>query len=33
MTHKEIISWLLTGDISIQYQMYRDLLNMDKHKA
>ncbi len=30
MTHKEIISWLLNGDVSIQYQTYRDLLNSDK---
>jgi len=30
MTNKEIISWLLEGDISIQYQTYRDLLGIDK---
>jgi hypothetical protein len=29
MTQKEIISWLLEGDISIQYQTYRDLLDID----
>lgn len=26
----EIISWLLRGDVSIQYQTYRDLLDYDK---
>jgi hypothetical protein len=30
MTFKEIISWLLQGDVAIQYQVYRDLLNIDK---
>lgn len=30
MTDKQIISWLLEGDVSIQYQTYRDLLNTDK---
>ncbi|MCA6381231.1 MAG: hypothetical protein IM606_16750 [Cytophagales bacterium] len=30
MTNKEIISWLLKGDVSIQYQTYRDLLDIDK---
>lgn len=30
MTNKEIISWLLAGDVSIQYQTYRDLLDTDK---
>jgi hypothetical protein len=30
MTNKEIISWLLKGDVSIQYQTYRDLFNVDK---
>lgn len=30
MTDKEIISWLLDGDVSIQFQVYRDLLNIDK---
>ena len=29
MTNKEIISWLLNGDVSIQYQAYKDLLNTD----
>ena len=26
----DIIKWLLKGDISIQYQTYRDLLGQDK---
>jgi hypothetical protein len=30
MTEKKIIDWLLEGDVSIQYQTYRDLLNIDK---
>lgn len=30
MVSNEIISWLLEGDVSIQYQTYRDLLNKDK---
>lgn len=30
MTNDEIISWLLEGDPSIQYQAYRDLLGIDK---
>jgi hypothetical protein len=30
MTQKEIISWLLDGDISIQYQTHRDLLEIEK---
>lgn len=30
MTTKQIISWLLEGDVSIQYQTYRDLLDIDK---
>ncbi|MBI3259931.1 MAG: hypothetical protein HYZ54_10720, partial [Ignavibacteriae bacterium] len=30
MTNKEILSWLLEGDISIQYQAYKDLLNNNK---
>jgi hypothetical protein len=30
MTNKEIISWLLDGDVSIQYQTYRDLLDIEK---
>lgn len=29
MNTKEIISWLLEGDVSIQYQTYRDLLHTD----
>lgn len=32
MTNKQIISWLLEGDVSIQYQTYRDLLDTDKPK-
>ncbi|MBK8080105.1 MAG: hypothetical protein IPK25_07395 [Saprospiraceae bacterium] len=30
MSNEEIISWLLEGDVSIQYQVYRDLLGEDK---
>lgn len=30
MSNQETISWLLTGDVSIQYQTYRDLLGKDK---
>ena len=30
MSEKEIVSWLLEGDVSIQYQVYRDLLGKDK---
>lgn len=30
MTDNKIISWLLEGDVSIQYQTYRDLLDTDK---
>ncbi len=30
MTNNEIISWLLEGDVSIQYQTHRDLLDTDK---
>jgi len=30
MTYTEIIAWLLEGDVSIQYQTYRDLLDSDK---
>lgn len=29
MNSNEIISWLLDGDVSIQYQTYRDLLGID----
>ena len=30
MFDNEVIEWLLKGDISIQYQVYRDLLKIDK---
>lgn len=30
MTTKEILSWLLESDVSIQYQTHRDLLDTDK---
>jgi len=30
MFDKEVIEWLLNGDISIQYQVYRDLLKINK---
>ena len=30
MENSEIINWLLEGDISIQYQTYRDLLNQKR---
>lgn len=30
MTNQEILSWLLEGDLSIQYQTYRDLLGEDR---
>ena len=30
MTYKEILEWLLKGDVSIQYQVYRDLLDEDR---
>lgn len=30
MTNKEIISWLLQGDVALQYQTCRDLLDTDK---
>ena len=38
MTYNEIISWLLSGDVSIQYQTQKDLVNADditqkKYKA
>src|SRR5689334_19641675 len=29
MKNNEVISWLLEGDVSIQYQTYRDLLDTD----
>ncbi|NOQ26277.1 MAG: hypothetical protein GQ564_13010 [Bacteroidales bacterium] len=30
MTNKEIINWLLQGDVSIQYQTHRDLLDEER---
>lgn len=30
MTEKQIILWLLEGDVSVQYQTYRDLLDKEK---
>ena len=30
MTDNKIINWLLDGDISIQYQVYRDLLSIER---
>lgn len=30
MSEKQIISWLLEGDVSVQYQVYRDLIGMEK---
>ena len=30
MTFQQIITWLLAGDLSIQYQVYRDLLDANK---
>lgn len=30
MTNEELMSWLLEGDVSIQYQTYRDLLDTKK---
>ena len=30
MNSNEIIDWLLQGDISIQYQTYRDLLGEER---
>lgn len=30
MNEKQIIEWLLKGDVSIQYQVYRDLLGTDR---
>lgn len=29
MSNKEIINWLLAGDVSVQYQTYRDLLDKE----
>jgi len=31
MTNPEIINWLLEGDVSIQYQVYRDLLSEERN--
>ncbi|ODS30743.1 MAG: hypothetical protein SCARUB_04138 [Candidatus Scalindua rubra] len=31
MNNEKIIKWLLTGDVSIQYQVYRDLLSIDRN--
>ncbi len=30
MVYEEILSWILSGDVSIQYQTYRDLLETEK---
>jgi hypothetical protein len=30
MNEQQIIKWLLQGDVSIQYQVYRDLLENDR---
>ncbi|NNK18093.1 MAG: hypothetical protein HKP49_02985, partial [Maribacter sp.] len=30
MDRPELIEWLLNGDISIQYQVHRDLLGVDR---
>ena len=27
-----VINWLLSGDVSIQYQVHRDLLNSDRKR-
>lgn len=32
MNNQQIIDWLLEGDVSIQYQVWRDLLGVDKRK-
>jgi hypothetical protein len=32
MNNQQIIEWLLEGDVSIQYQVWRDLLGSDKKK-
>jgi hypothetical protein len=32
MDNQQIIDWLLEGDVSIQYQVWRDLLGSDKKK-
>lgn len=31
MNNQEIIEWLLEGDVSIQFQVYRDLLGMERN--
>ncbi len=31
MKRNEIIEWLMEGDVSIQYQVYRDLLDSEKN--
>lgn len=31
MDKNELIAWLLQGDVSIQYQVYRDLLAAERH--
>ena len=30
MQEEQIIEWLLKGDVAIQYQVYRDLLGIDR---
>lgn len=30
MNNQQIIDWLLEGDVSLQYQVWRDLLGSDK---
>ncbi len=32
MKKNDVIKWLLSGDVSIQYQVYRDLLDSDKEQ-
>ena len=32
MTDNKIINWLLDGDSSIRYQVYRDLLSIEREK-
>jgi hypothetical protein len=32
MNNQQIIDWLLDGDVSIQYQVWRDLMGVDKNK-
>lgn len=32
MNEQQIIAWLLEGDVSLQYQVWRDLLGVDKKK-